>query len=83
MKNKLLILSLFLLTGCNLNISSYNSLTQSSEINSSSSIIESSTSSVISSSSSTYIYEPIQYIKVDANSIDIDPYVGLSHNEFY
>ena len=109
MKNKLLILSLFLLTGCNFNISSYNSLTKHSsqtssstvalsspvsssteEVNSSiasssssSSSSSSTSSSVISSSSSTYTYEPVQYIKVDDNPINIDPYVGLSHDEFY
>ena len=95
MNNKVLIISLLLLTGCNSNSSIFNSSNQSSELSNSSIYNSSNQSSELSNSSikeisntnsyssSSYIYEPIRYVQIDSNPIEKDPYTGLSHSEFY
>lgn len=73
MKNKSLLVLLLLVTGCTTHSSNF---TSTSLVNNSS-----VTSSTIISSSE--VYEPVQYIQVEANPIDGDPYEGVSKDDFY
>ena len=74
MKNNSILVLLLLITGCT---------TTSSNHISTSPVSSSSLSSTISSSTSSYVHEPVQYIQVEANPIENDPYEGVSKNDFY
>ena len=86
MKSKSILVFLLLLSGCTTHSSNFisTSLVNSSTISSSTQLSTSlSISSSITVSSSTYVHEPVQYIQVEANPIENDPYEGVSRDEFY
>ena len=87
MKNKVLLPLLILLSGCvtnNVSSSNVNNST-SSNVSSTTSSVVSSSSTVVSSSSSssTYTHEPVQYVPVESNPINGDPYEGMTRETFY
>lgn len=75
MNKKFIILISIILSGCVSNTSStvLSTNNSSTSFNTSTSVL----------SSSVYVYEPVQYVQIESNPLENDPYIGLTHSAFY
>ena len=87
MKNRLILISLLILSACSSKQSINSSFNISNEINvnlSNTNLLSMNSSSLSSTiTSSSYLYEPIKYINIEPNPIEKDIYKGINHSDFY